>query len=64
MVKIMNEAPTLTPAAIRRKRRQRNWSQADLARLAGLSHPSVVSNVERGLRSPAAAEKIAKALNV
>jgi transcriptional regulator with XRE-family HTH domain len=62
MVMTMN-ASTLTSAAIRRRRRAKGLSQAQLAAKAGLSHPSVISNAERGLHlSEPVATKIAEAL--
>lgn len=56
-------APNLTPRAIRQQRRAKGLSQAQLAAAAGLSHPSIVSNIERGLRPGAEVEaKIADVL--
>jgi transcriptional regulator with XRE-family HTH domain len=51
--------------SLRELRITKGWSQAELARRAGI-HPSTVSMIERGLLAayPAQVEKLAKALGI
>jgi transcriptional regulator with XRE-family HTH domain len=53
----MNSTEPLSADTVKRLRRERGWTQEELAAVAGLSSQAIVSNVERGLTPGPAVER-------